>query len=75
MVRGHRRLEVAEEPLEAGRRNSEVLAGLVRTAGPDRFRAVRTRARVSGRRVRIPEEARRALRVSAGDAVDVVPFE
>ena len=74
VVRGHRRLEVATEPLEAGRRDPEVLAGVVRTAGPNRFRAVRTRARVDGRRVRIPEEARRTLGVSAGEALDLVPF-
>ena len=42
--------------------------------GPDRFRAVRTRARVCGRRVRIPAEARAAAGRDAGDAVDVVPF-
>jgi arginine/ornithine N-succinyltransferase beta subunit len=73
-VRAHRRLEVAAEPLQASRRDPEVLAGVVRKAGPDRFRAVRTRARVTGGRVRIPVEAARLLGVSAGDAVDVVPF-
>ena len=74
VVRGHRRLGVAAEPLEPGRRDPEVLAGVVRTKGPDRFRAVRTRARVAGRQVRIPEEASRALGVAAGDLIDVVPF-
>ena len=57
VVRGHRRLEVAAEPLEAGAGDPEVLAGVVRGAGPNRFRAVRTPARVRGRRVRIPRDA------------------
>jgi arginine N-succinyltransferase len=74
VVRGHRRLEVSEEPLEAGRRDPEVLAGVVRSSGPNRFRAVRTWARVAGRRVGIPEEARRALGVTQGDVIDIVPF-
>jgi arginine N-succinyltransferase len=74
VVRGHRRLEVAAEPLEAGRGDPEVLAGLLRTSGTNRFRAVRTRARVSGRRVRIPDAAARALGVTEGDEIDLVPF-
>jgi arginine N-succinyltransferase len=74
VVRGHRRLEVTAEPLEAGRRDPEVLAGVVRPSGPDRFRAVRTRARVSGGRVRIPAEAARVLGVTQGDVIDTVPF-
>ena len=74
VVRGHRRLVVAEEPLEPGKRDPEVLAAVVRTAGPNRFRAVRTRARVTGKRVRVPPEAARLLGVTQGDEIDVVPF-
>ena len=74
VVRGHRRLAVAQEPLEPGKRDPEVLAGVVRAKGPNRFRAVRTQARSSGGRVRIPAEARRLLGVTAGDGIDVVPF-
>jgi arginine N-succinyltransferase len=74
LVRAHRRLEVAAEPLQASRRDPEVLAGVVRASGPDRFRAVRTRARVTAGRVRLPAEATRALGVTHGDVIDVVPF-
>ncbi len=74
VVRGHRRLEVAAEPLEAGAGDPEVLAGVVRGAGPNRFRAVRTPARVRGRRVRIPHDAARALGVTEGDEIDLMPF-
>ncbi len=74
LVRDHRRLVVAEEALVPGRKDPEVLAGVVRRSGPDRFRAVRTRARVNGRSVRLPAEARRLLGVTQGDAIDLVPF-
>jgi arginine N-succinyltransferase len=74
LVREHRRLEVAEEILPAGSRDPEVLAGVLRTSGPNRFRAVRTRARVSGNRVCLPAEARRMLGVTRGVAIDLVPF-
>lgn len=74
VVRAHRRLVVAKEPLEPGRHDPEVLAGVVRTTGPNRFRAVRARARVSGRRIRLPEGAARLLGVKEGDELDVVPF-
>ncbi len=74
VVRGHRRLELADEPLAPGRRDPEVLAGVVRARGPNRFRAVRAQARVTGGRVRIPAEAQRLLGVRPGDGIDVVPF-
>jgi arginine N-succinyltransferase len=74
VVRGHRRLAVAGEPLDPGKRGPEVLAGVVRAKGPNRFRAVRTQARVSGRGVRIPAEAARLLGVTPGDEIDLVPF-
>ena len=74
LVRAHKRLVVSEETVVPGRGDPEVLAGLVRSAGPERFRAVRTRARVNGRSVRLPAEARRLLGVTQGDVIDVVPF-
>jgi len=74
LVREHRRLRLDPEPLGAAGRDPEVLAGAVRAAGPNRFRAVRTRARVEGDRVRLPAEARQALGVKPGDAIDLVPF-
>ncbi len=74
VVRGHQRLPVAEEPLDAGSRDPEVLAGVVRGSGANRFRAVRTRARWSRGRVRIPAEAARVLGAAPGDEIDLVPF-
>ena len=74
LVREHRRLRLENEPLRAGGRDPEVLAGVVRAAGTNRFRAVRTRAWVSGDAVRLPVEACRALDVKPGGAIHLVPF-
>jgi arginine N-succinyltransferase len=74
LVRGHRRLALAADPLPGGGREPEVLAGVFRAAGPNRFRAARTRARVAGDSVRLPAEACQALGVKPGDAVHLVPF-
>jgi arginine N-succinyltransferase len=74
LVREHRRLRLENEPLRAGGRDPDVLAGVVRAAGTNRFRAVRTRARVSGDAVRLPVEACRALDAKPGDAIHLVPF-
>jgi len=74
LIREHRRLRLDLEPLGDGGRDREVLAGALGAAGPNRFRAVRTRARVSGDAVRLPVEACRALDVKPGDAIHLVPF-
>lgn len=74
LVQEHRRLRLDLEPLGDGGRDPEVLAGVVRAKGPDRFRALRTRARVIGDRVRLPVDACRVLGVTHGVAIDLVPF-
>ena len=74
LVREHLRLRLDPEPLGAGERDPEVLAGTVRVAGKSRFRAVRTRARTIGDRVLLPAEAGRVLAVKPGDAIHLVPF-
>ena len=74
LVRDHRRLLLDPDPLGPGGREPEVLAGVLPPAGPNRFRAVRTRAQVSGEAVRLPVEAIQLLGVKPGAAVHVVPF-
>jgi arginine N-succinyltransferase len=73
-VKAHRRLVLAAAPLPEGTRDPEVLAAVTRASGPNRFRAVRTRARARAGRVQLPAAARLALGARAGDPVDVVPF-
>jgi len=74
LVRDHRRAPVAGEPLSPDAPDAEWLVGVARSRGPNRFRAARTRARLDGGRVRLPEEARRMLGVRPGDVVHLVPF-
>jgi arginine N-succinyltransferase len=74
LVREHRALPLADAALPAATRDREFLAGVVRAVGPERFRAVRTRARVASGRVRLPDDAVRALGARPGDVVHLVPF-
>jgi arginine N-succinyltransferase len=74
LVREHRRLLLDPEPLGPAARDPEWLVGVVRDAGSNRFRAVRTRARASGDAVQLPAEARRLLGVKPGQPVHAVPF-
>ncbi len=73
-VKAHRRAPLAPEPLPEGTRHPEVLAAVERSRGPDRFRAVRTRARMRAGAVQLPEAARRLLGARTGEPVDLVPF-
>ncbi|HEU4384193.1 MAG TPA: arginine N-succinyltransferase [Anaeromyxobacteraceae bacterium] len=72
LVRDCRRLTVTEgEPRRGG---APLLLGCVSPAGRIRFRAVQAEAAVAGGSVQLPAEARRLLRVRAGDRVHAVPF-
>jgi len=75
LVRQHRRARLLADPLVPGRRDAEFLVGLARKRGANRFRAVRTAARLDSSGVRLPGEARRLLGVAPGDEIDLVPFD
>jgi hypothetical protein len=51
-----------------------MLVGATSRSGRVRFRAVRSEALVEGAAVQLPGEARRLLRVRAGDRVHAIPF-
>ncbi|MGC4001354.1 MAG: arginine N-succinyltransferase [Anaeromyxobacter sp.] len=75
LVRNHRRAKLARLPLaEHEHDGEEWLAGVARTGGKVRFRAVRTVARLDGESVRLPERAMKALDVAPGDRLHLVPF-
>ena len=59
---------------EPGAEAEEVLVGVARDAGRDRFRAVRTMASFEEDRIHLSEEVRRALGVVPGDRVSAIPF-
>jgi arginine N-succinyltransferase len=75
LVRAHRQATVAGKPLGARASVPEQLVAWERTAGPNRLRAVRTRARLEGGEVRLPEASRRALGVRPGELVHLIPFD
>jgi arginine N-succinyltransferase len=73
LVRAHRRVRLAQEPLRQG--GEERLVGIARPAGRNRFRAVRTLSRIDDEQVRLPVAAREALEARPGDRLHVIPFE
>ena len=75
LVRAYRRLRLAEAPLARGGRAHDRLVALLRPGARNRFRAVRTPARVEGETLRIPAEARALLGARAGDRLHAIPFE
>ena len=73
LLRKFRTGKVAEEPFE--QEGEDVLVAVERETGRNRFRAVRTQIRIEDRLVYLPEKAREALGVEAGEKVSFIPFE
>jgi arginine N-succinyltransferase len=73
LVRNYRRTKVADEPLEG--EDVEKLVAATKTRGRNRFRCVRTQARIDSDHVHLPTQARELLEVEAGDTVHLIPFE
>ncbi len=73
LIRHFRTATVGKEPwdLEA----QDVLVGVLRSTGPNRFRAIRTQVRYEDQVVFFPKTVRDLLKVKPGDRVSVVPFE
>jgi arginine N-succinyltransferase len=73
LVSAHRRMRVGEK--EPSRSHRPMLVAVVRPAGRNRFRCVRTEVELSGDDVHVSGEARDLLEVSAGDRVHLIPFD
>lgn len=73
LVRHFRTASVGKEPwdLEA----QEMLIGVTRPTGPNRFRAVRTQVRFDDQLVYFPKAVREQLKVKPGERVSLIPFE
>ncbi len=73
LVRHFRTATVGKEPwdLEA----PEVLVGVTREKGANRFRAIRTQVRWDDQVVYFPKASREKLKVKPGDKVSIIPFE
>lgn len=73
IVRHYRTGVVGKEPFEM--EGPEVLVGVAREKGSNRFRAVRTQVRWEDQTVFLPRAARELLKVKVGERVSVIPFE
>ncbi len=73
LARAHRRARLDADPLVEG--GEERLVALERPEGRNRFRAVRSPARLDGEAVRLPASARELLGARTGDRLHLVPFE
>lgn len=73
LVRHFRTATVGREPWE--REAQDVLVGVTRPSGPNRFRAVRTQVRFDDQVVTFPKSARELLKVKPGERVSIIPFE
>ncbi|MFZ5446495.1 MAG: arginine N-succinyltransferase [Myxococcota bacterium] len=73
LVRHFRTATVGKEPWEL--EAQDVIVGVSRPSGPNRFRAVRTQVRFDDQLVYFPKAAREQLKVKPGDRVSIIPFE
>jgi arginine N-succinyltransferase len=74
LVRQFRTARLAAEPLPADG-GVEMLVGVDRDTARNRFRAVRTQARLDDQTVQLPAAARELLGVSTGARLGAIPFE
>mgnify|MGYP000902682201 CR=1 FL=1 len=73
LMRHYRTGVLGKEPFEL--EGAEVLVGLSREKGSNRFRAVRTQVRWEDQTVFISKAAREQLKVKPGERLSVIPFE
>ncbi|MGQ0508943.1 MAG: arginine N-succinyltransferase [Myxococcaceae bacterium] len=73
LVRRFRTVKLAEKDLEL--EADEMLVGVERDSGRNRFRAVRCQVRLEDTAAYLPREAKQLLEVSAGTKLSLIPFE
>jgi arginine N-succinyltransferase len=73
LVKAHRTAALEAAPLRADAPERLVARTLAR--GPNRFRAVRTPARLSGGRLALPAAAARLLGATPGETLHLIPFD
>jgi arginine N-succinyltransferase len=73
LVRHYRTAVVGKEPWEL--EAQDVLVGVTRATGTNRFRAVRTHVRFDDQLVYLSKAAREQLKAKPGDRVSIIPFE
>ncbi|HEY1088883.1 MAG TPA: arginine N-succinyltransferase [Archangium sp.] len=73
LMRHYRTATLGKEPFEL--EGPEVLVGVTRPTGPNRFRGVKSPIRIEDQVVYLPKAARDLLKVKPGDKVYIIPFE
>jgi arginine N-succinyltransferase len=73
LVRRFRTARLAPEPLEG--EGEDMLVGVMRDSGRNRFRSVRCQVRLDDQVASLPAEAQEVLDVSAGTRLSFIPFE
>lgn len=73
LIRKHRTAKVAKEDLET--EGEVVMVAYEKDTGRNRFRSVRSFARLEDRTVYLPSEVKEALGVETGCKVSIIPFE
>jgi arginine N-succinyltransferase len=73
LVRRYRTVKLAANDFE--QEGDDVLVAAERESGRNRFRAVRTQARVDDQLIYLPGPAKEALGVSTGAKLSLIPFE
>ncbi len=73
LVRRYRTVKLAEEDFE--QEGDDVLVAYERESGRNRFRAVRTQARVDDQIIYLPGPAKELLGASPGEKLSLIPFE
>jgi arginine N-succinyltransferase len=73
LVRRYRSAKVAKEDLE--HEGEELLVGVDRKTGPNRFRAAKSFVRFDDQVIYLPKKTKELLKLKAGDRVNTIPFE
>ena len=73
LVRRYRSLKLAGEDFDL--EGDDVLVAYERESGRNRFRAVRTKARVDDKQVHLPKRAKAMLEAPEGARLSVIPFD
>lgn len=73
LIRHFRTATVGKEPWDM--ESDDVLVGVTRSTGTNRFRAVRTQVRYEDNLVFFPKAVRDLLKVKPGEKVSIIPFQ
>ena len=74
LIRRHRTARLSPDAFELDE-GDDMLVGLEKASGKNRFRAVRCSVRIEDQVVQLPERAKELLEARPGDKLALIPFE